>query len=187
MHVGFEVIAAGSVLQEGQGGPSGYMEGLVPELLRDPRVERLTVYTARWYEPATRWSHPKLTVRRLPVPQARPGRVTYEQLTLPRYRQPNVLALHAVQHFLLHDDIGRARSAYVRYAAPRSARPGGGRHRDAPQGCDPSVRPRPRADRQRANGAFALGARADRLTASRGGAVPDSGVVIKPGVNIKYP
>jgi glycosyltransferase involved in cell wall biosynthesis len=76
------------------------------------------------------------------VPKQRPGRVAYEQLRLPlharrdgidvlfstgnfrplTYRQPNVLALHAVQHFLLNDDIGRVRSAYVRFAVPRSAR-----------------------------------------------------------------
>ncbi len=142
MHVGVEVIAAGSGLGEGQGGASGYIEGLVPELLNDARVERLTVYVARWYEPATRWSHPRLVVRRLPVPRIRPLRVAYEQAAVPRharhdgvdvlfstgnfrplrYGQPNVLALHAVQHFLLGDDIGRVRSAYVRYAVPRSAR-----------------------------------------------------------------
>jgi glycosyltransferase involved in cell wall biosynthesis len=142
MHIGFEVIAAGSGLEEGQGGASGYIEGLVPQLLADPRVDKLTAYVADWYEPAERWEHPKLTVRRLPVPKKRPGRVAYEQLGLPlharrdgidvlfstgnfrplTYRQPNVLALHAVQHFLLNDDIGRVRSAYVRFAVPRSAR-----------------------------------------------------------------
>jgi glycosyltransferase involved in cell wall biosynthesis len=142
MHVGFEVIAAGSGLGEGQGGASGYIEGLMPELLADPRVDRLTAYVADWYEPAAKWSDPKLTVRRLRVPEQRPGRVAYEQLALPRharrdgidvlfstgnfrpltYRAPNVLALHAVQHFLLGDDIGRVRSAYVRFAVPRSAR-----------------------------------------------------------------
>jgi glycosyltransferase involved in cell wall biosynthesis len=142
MHVGFEVIAAGSGLGEGQGGASGYIEGLVPALLAESRVEHLTAYVADWYEPAARWSHPKLTVRRLPVPKKRPARVAYEQLLLPvhaardgidvlfstgnfrplTYRRPNVLALHAVQHFLLNDDIGRVRSAYVRFAVPRSAR-----------------------------------------------------------------
>ncbi|MEA2160069.1 MAG: hypothetical protein QOD66_2449 [Solirubrobacteraceae bacterium] len=142
MHVGFEVIAAGSGLGEGQGGASGYIEGLMPELLADPRVDRLTAYVADWYEPAAQWSYPKLTVRRLRVPKQRPGRVAYEQLALPlharrdrvdvlfstgnfrplTYRAPNVLALHAVQHFLLGDDIGRVRSAYVRFAVPRSAR-----------------------------------------------------------------
>lgn len=142
MHVGYEVIAAGSGLGEGQGGASGYIEGLLPELLADPRVERLTAYVAGWYEPAAGWRHPKLTVRRLAVPQARPARVAYEQLMLPiharrdgidvlfstgnfrplTYRRANVLALHAVQHFLLNDDIGRVRSAYVRFAVPRSAR-----------------------------------------------------------------
>lgn len=142
MHVGFEVMAAGSGLEEGQGGASGYIEGLVPRLLADPRIDRLTAYVADWYKPAATWGHPKLTVRRLPVPKARPGRVAYEQLRLPlharrdgidvlfstgnfrplMYRRPNVLALHAVQHFILNDDIGRIRSAYVRYAVPRSAR-----------------------------------------------------------------
>jgi glycosyltransferase involved in cell wall biosynthesis len=142
MHVGFEVIAAGSGLGEGQGGASGYIEGLLPELLADPRVDRITAYVADWYPPAADWSDPKLTVRRLRVPTQRPGRVAYEQLALPlharrdgidvlfstgnfrplTYRAPNVLALHAVQHFLLGDDIGRLRSSYVRFAVPRSAR-----------------------------------------------------------------
>lgn len=142
MHVGFEVIAAGSGLGEGQGGAGGYIEGLLPEILADPRVDRVTAYVARWYEPAERWSHPKLRVRMCRVPTARPGRVAYEQVALAAraaadrvdvlfstgnyrpltYPRPNVLALHAVQHFLLGDDIGRVRSAYLRFAVPRSAR-----------------------------------------------------------------
>jgi glycosyltransferase involved in cell wall biosynthesis len=142
MHIGLEVIAAGSVLGEGQGGASGYIEGLVPALLADDRVTSLTVYVARWYEPARSWSHPKLRVRRCPVPRARPGRVAYEQLAVPAharrdgidvlfstsnyrplaYRAPNVVALHAVQHFVLGDDIGKLRSAYLRFAVPRSLR-----------------------------------------------------------------
>jgi glycosyltransferase involved in cell wall biosynthesis len=142
VHVGVEVIAAGSVLGEGQGGASGYIEGLIPAMLADDRVERLTVYVARWYEPARTWSHPKLHLVRAPVPTARPARVAYEQLGTPlhairdgidvlfctgnyrplAYWRPNVVALHAVQHFLLGDDIGRLRSAYLRFAVPRSAR-----------------------------------------------------------------
>lgn len=136
------MIAAGSVLGEGQGGASGYIEGVMPELLADPRVQRLTAYVARWYQPAHSWSHPKLRVRLLSVPKSRPARVVFEQAALPLYaqrdgvdvlfntanfrpllyRRPNVVALHAVQHFLLGDDIGRLRSAYVRLAVPRSAR-----------------------------------------------------------------
>lgn len=142
MRVGFEVIAAGSVLGEGQGGASGYIEGLLPRMLDDPRVDEVCAYVARWYEPAAAWSHPKLTVRRLQVPASRAARVAYEQLGVPAqavrdgidvlfstgnyrplaYRRPNVVALHAVQHFLLGDDIGRVRSAYLRFAVPRSAR-----------------------------------------------------------------
>lgn len=142
MRVGIEVIAAGSVLGEGQGGASGYIEGLVPEILGDPRVERLHAYVADWYEPALRWDNPKLELRRCRVPKARFARVGYEQFVLPRlarrdgidvlfstanyrpltYSGPNVLALHAVQQFVLGDHIGRLRSAYLRYAVPRSAR-----------------------------------------------------------------
>jgi glycosyltransferase involved in cell wall biosynthesis len=140
--VGFEVIAGGSGLEEGQGGASGYIEGLLPEMLDDPRVEQLVAYVADWYEPAQRWSHSKLDVRRLSVPRARPARVAFEQLAVPllarrdhvdvlfctgnvrplAYRAPNVLALHAIQHFLLGDDIGKVRSAYVKFVVPRSAR-----------------------------------------------------------------
>ncbi len=142
MRVGFEVIAAGSVLGEGQGGASGYIEGLLPRVLADERVDEVVAYVADWYDPARSWNHPKLQVRRCRVPTPRPGRVLYEQVVLPQivrldhvdvlfctgnfrplaYGGPSVLALHAVQHFLLHDDIGRLRSAYVRFAVPRSAR-----------------------------------------------------------------
>jgi glycosyltransferase involved in cell wall biosynthesis len=142
VHVGYEVMAAGSGLDEGQGGASGYIEGLLPLMLADERVHRITAFVADWYKPAAGWSHPKLTVLRLRVPKQRPARVAYEQLVLPlharrsgidvlfstgnfrplAYRRPNVVALHAVQHFLLNDDIGRVRSAYVRFAVPRSVR-----------------------------------------------------------------
>jgi glycosyltransferase involved in cell wall biosynthesis len=142
MRVGFEVIAAGSGLEEGQGGASGYIEGLVPAMLEDERVDELVAYVADWYEPARAWDHPKLRVELCRVPRARPGRVAFEQALLPRravrdgidvlfssgnyrplaYGRASVLALHAVQHFLLNDKIGRARSAYLRFAVPRSAR-----------------------------------------------------------------
>jgi hypothetical protein len=130
------------VLGEGQGGASGYIEGLVPRLLADARVDRLNAYVPDWYEPAHAWQHEKLEVRRCAVPRARVGRVVYDQFAVPRlaskdkldvlfstanyrplaYGGANVLALHAVQHFLLGDAIGRARSAYLRFAVPRSAR-----------------------------------------------------------------
>ena len=142
MHVGFEVIAAGSALDEGAGGASGYIEGLVPHVLADGRVERLTAYVADWYRPARSWSHPKLRVRWCRAPRNRAGRVGYEQGVLPAlatrdrvdvlfspanfrplaYHRPNVVALHAIQHFVLGDDIGRVRSLYVKQAVPRSAR-----------------------------------------------------------------
>jgi glycosyltransferase involved in cell wall biosynthesis len=142
MRVGFEVVAAGSVLGEGQGGASGYIEGLLPRILDDDRVEEVCAFVANWYEPAEHWSHPKLRVRRSPVPESRPARVVFEQFGVPAlalrdrvdvlfstgnyrpltYRRPNVVALHAVQHFLLGDDIGRLRSAYLKFAVPRSAR-----------------------------------------------------------------
>jgi glycosyltransferase involved in cell wall biosynthesis len=140
--VGFEVIVAGSVLGAGQGGASGYIEGLLPGVLDDERVEELVAYVADWYEPAADWRHPKLTVRRWPVPKFRPARVAFEQLALPplatrdrldvlfstsnyrplRYRSPNVVALHAVQHFLLDGGLSRSRGAYLKFAVPRSVR-----------------------------------------------------------------
>lgn len=140
--VGFEVIAAGSVLGEGQGGASGYIEGLLPKVLGDDRVDELVAYVADWYEPAASWAHPKLTVHRWPVPKSRPARVAFEQMALPPlamrdrldvlfstsnyrpllYPWPTVVALHAVQHFLLDGGIGRARNAYLKFAIPRSVR-----------------------------------------------------------------
>jgi hypothetical protein len=83
MRIGFEVIAAGSVLGEGQGGASGYIEGLLPRILADPRVTEVVAYVADWYQPAAGWSDPKLRVRRLPVPTSRPARVAFEQLGVP--------------------------------------------------------------------------------------------------------
>ncbi|MBO0769035.1 MAG: glycosyltransferase family 4 protein [Solirubrobacterales bacterium] len=140
--MGVEVISAGSVLGAGQGGATGYIEALIPAMLEDERISKLTVYTADWYEPAKHWRHPKLRVRTGPVPTKRPLRVAYENTVLPlqvaadrvdvllctanfrplSYRGRTVVALHAVQHFVLNDDIGRLRSAYVRFAVPRSVR-----------------------------------------------------------------
>jgi glycosyltransferase involved in cell wall biosynthesis len=142
LRVGIETIAAGSGIEEGSGGAPGYLHALIPRLRDDPRVEHLTVFAPEWYERAAEWEHPDATVVRCRVPKARPGRVAYEQLTLPRrarqaeidclispanyrpllYRRPNVLVLHAIQHFLLGDDIGRVRSAYLRFTVPRSVR-----------------------------------------------------------------
>jgi glycosyltransferase involved in cell wall biosynthesis len=136
------MIAAGSLLAEGQGGAVGYYEGLLPPLLEDPRVDRVVLYHPRRFASAAAWRHPKLELRPCAVPAARPARVAYEQLAVPvrarrdrvdvlfstanyrplAYRRPNVVGLHAVQHFLLNDDIGRARSAYLRFAVPRSVR-----------------------------------------------------------------
>jgi glycosyltransferase involved in cell wall biosynthesis len=142
LRIGFETIAAGSTLEAGSGGAPGYFHALIPRLRDDPRVEHLTLFVPDWYERAAEWEHPKATVVRCRVPKARPLRVAYEQLALPRqanraridclispsnyrplrYRPPNVLVLHAIQYFLLGDDIGRMRSAYLKFAVPRSVR-----------------------------------------------------------------
>jgi glycosyltransferase involved in cell wall biosynthesis len=142
MRVGMETIAAGSGLEEGAGGAGGYFHGIIPPLTEDPRVEELILYVPSWYERAREWLHPKVRLRRLPVPRARPLRVAFEHGALPAlaardrvsvlfspsnfrplaYRGANVLGLHAIQHFLLNDDIGRTRSAYLRRAVTRSVR-----------------------------------------------------------------
>jgi glycosyltransferase involved in cell wall biosynthesis len=142
LRIGFEVIVAGSALEEGSGGGPGYFHALIPRLRDDPRVEHLTVFVPDWYDRASEWEGAKSTVVRCSVPKARPLRVAYEQLVLPMrarragidclispsnyrpllYRRPNVLVLHAIQHFLLGDDIGRFRSTYLRFAVPRSIR-----------------------------------------------------------------
>ena len=142
MKVGFETIVAGSALEEGSGGGPGYLHALIPRLARDRRVEELTVFVPSWYERASEWEGPNSRVVRCSVPKPRPLRVAYEQLVLPALarrsgidclispsnyrpllrRAPNVLVLHAIQHFLLNDDIGRVRSAYLRFAVPRSIR-----------------------------------------------------------------
>ena len=172
----------GSGFGEGQGGASGYIEGIVPELLADPRIERLTAYVARSYRPAADWSHPE-AARSMASGAFRSGQAA-SRSSKRLFRsthvgigstfcsplatsapwptgEPNVLALHAIQHFLLNDDIGRVRSAYVRFAVPRSARSADivvavsealrrGRH--------PCVWPRSRPHPQRADGAFTVDA-----------------------------
>ena len=142
LRIGFEVVVAGSALEEGSGGGPGYFHALIPRLRDDPRVEHLTVFVPDWYEDAGPWEGEKATIVRCRVARSRPLRVGYEQLVLPMraraakldclispsnyrpllYGRPNVLVLHAIQHFLLGDDIGRFRSAYLRFAVPRSIR-----------------------------------------------------------------
>ncbi len=142
IRLGFETIAAGSAIEEGSGGGPGYVHALLPRLAADPRVEHLTVFVPDWYERASEWESENCTVVRCGVPKARPLRVAYEQVVLPLrarragidclispsnyrpllYRQPNVVVLHAIQHFILNDDIGRLRSAYLRFTVPRSVR-----------------------------------------------------------------
>jgi glycosyltransferase involved in cell wall biosynthesis len=126
VRVGVEVVAGGTGFEEGGGGAAGY----------------IVVFSSQWYPGTLGAPHPKIEVRRRPVPRSRPPRVLYEQLGLPIdarsagvdvllstgnvrplvRRTPNVLALHAIQHFLLGGDIGRLRSAYVRAFVPRSVR-----------------------------------------------------------------
>ena len=142
LKLGFEVVVAGSALEEGSGGGPGYFHALIPRLRDDPRVAHLTVFVPEWYEEASPWEGEKATLVRCRVARSRPLRVGYEQIVLPMraraagldclispsnyrpllYRRPNVLVLHAIQHFLLGDDIGRFRSAYLRFAVPRSIR-----------------------------------------------------------------
>ena len=142
MRLGIEVIAAGSALEEGSGGGPGYFHALIPRIRDDPRVEHLFIFAPTWYERADEWANDKGTVVRCRVPKTRPLRVAYEQALLPvharrsrlhallspsnyrplAYRGRNVVVLHAIQHFLLNDDIGRLRSSYLRFAVPRSIR-----------------------------------------------------------------
>lgn len=142
MRVGFEIISAGSGLEEGAGGAAGYFHGVIPPLCDDPRVAELVVYVPSWYAGAAEWRHPKLRLVRCEVPRGRVARVGYEQVVLPlrawrdrldvlmspgncrplAYRGVNVLGLHAIQYFLLGDEIGRMRWAYLRFAVPRSVR-----------------------------------------------------------------
>jgi alpha-1,3-rhamnosyl/mannosyltransferase len=142
MRIGIELISAGSTLEEGSGGAPGYVRALIPGLRDDPRIEHLHVFVPSWYEAAPDWAGAKCTVVDCAVPRQRPLRVAYEQLGLARlarshrfdaflspanfrpltYRGCNVMVLHAIQYFLLGDDIGRVRSAYIRFTVPRSLR-----------------------------------------------------------------
>jgi glycosyltransferase involved in cell wall biosynthesis len=142
LRLGVEMISAGTSIEEGEGGAGGYYAGLIPGLCADARVADVVAYTADWYEPATHWRHPKLRVQPCNVPRSRALRVLYEQLVIPLKvqrdgvdvllslanirplvrRGPNVVVLHAVQHFLFGRSIGRMRSAYLRFAVPRSTR-----------------------------------------------------------------
>src|SRR3954447_4478102 len=142
VRVGFEVIAAGTGFEEGGGGAAGYIEGLLPRVADDPRVEAVVAYAANWYPGRLGAGHPKIEVRRSPIPKAQPPRVAFEQFGVPAwaardgidvlfstgnyrplvYRRANVVALHAGQHFILGGDIGSLRSAYLKFAVPRSVR-----------------------------------------------------------------
>jgi glycosyltransferase involved in cell wall biosynthesis len=141
LRIGFEAIAAGSGLEEGSGGAGGYFHGIIPPLAADPRVEELVLLVPSWYERAEEWaSLPKVRLVRCNVPKLRPLRVAFEQIAIPllarrhrvdvlfspsnfrplAYRGANVMGLHAIQHFLLNDDIGSVRSKYLRYTVRRS-------------------------------------------------------------------
>jgi glycosyltransferase involved in cell wall biosynthesis len=142
LRIGIELIAAGTAIEEGSGGGHGYVHAVIPRLRDDPRIEHVRLYVPEWYEAASEWRHPKVTLVRCRVSRKRPLRVAYEQLALPillrrdgldallspanyrplAYRDPSVVVLHAIQYFLLDDDIGRLRSAYLRFAVPRSVR-----------------------------------------------------------------
>ncbi len=142
LRVGLEAIAAGSSIEEGAGGARGYFEGILAPIAADPRVSELVVYLPAWLDAGEPWHPLGARVVRCPVPRARPLRVGYEQLGLARraardrldvlfspgnyrpltYQGVNVLGLHAIQHFLLGDDVGRLRSAYMHFAVPRSVR-----------------------------------------------------------------
>jgi glycosyltransferase involved in cell wall biosynthesis len=136
------MVTAGSGLEEGAGGAGGYFHGIIPLLSEDPRVAELVLYVPSWYERAAEWRHEKVRVVACDAPTIRPLRVAYEQLRLPMlarrdrvdvlfspgncrpllYPGVNVLGLHAIQYFLLPDDIGRLRKAYLKFTVPRSVR-----------------------------------------------------------------
>jgi alpha-1,3-rhamnosyl/mannosyltransferase len=142
MRVGVELISAGSTLEEGSGGAPGYVNALIPGLRDDPRIEHLHVFVPGWYDAPAGWASDRLTIVSCNVPKQRAARVAYEQIGLARlatkhrfdvfltpanfrplaYRGCNVVVLHAIQYFLLGDDIGRVRSAYIRFTVPRSLR-----------------------------------------------------------------
>ncbi|HWE33160.1 MAG TPA: glycosyltransferase family 1 protein [Solirubrobacteraceae bacterium] len=142
MRVGFDLTSAGSALEEGSGGGPGYFQALIPRLRDDPRVSHLWIFVPSWYDQVDAWRSDKSTIVSCRVPKARALRVAYEQIGLAAratrigldvlvspanirpltYRRCNVLVLHAIQHFLLGDDIGRFRSRYLHFAVPRSLR-----------------------------------------------------------------
>lgn len=142
LRVGLEMIAAGSGVEEGAGGARGFFEGMIPEMATDPRIRQLIVYAPSWYDHGGRWDAPKLRVVPCAAPKQRPLRVVYENLGLPlhaikdrvdvlfstgnyrplAYRGTNVVALHAVQHFLLGEAVTGLRARYLHFAVPQSVR-----------------------------------------------------------------
>jgi glycosyltransferase involved in cell wall biosynthesis len=100
------------------------------------------VYVPSWLDAGLDWLPSKSRLVRCPVPKRRPLRVAYEHLGLTlratrdrldvlfstgnyrplTYQGVNVVGLHAIQHFILGDDVGRLRSAYMNFAVPRSVR-----------------------------------------------------------------
>jgi glycosyltransferase involved in cell wall biosynthesis len=142
LRVGLEAIAAGSGLEEGAGGARGYYEGVLAPLAGDQRVEELVTYVPAWLDAGAVWRPAKSRLVRCQVPKGRPLRVAYEHLGLTlratrdhldvlfstgnyrplTYTGVNVVGLQAIQHFILRDDVGRFRGAYMDFAVPRSVR-----------------------------------------------------------------
>jgi alpha-1,3-rhamnosyl/mannosyltransferase len=142
LRVGLEYITAGTGLEEGSGGADVYVQGVMADFASDERLEEVVVYLPAWYEGAEEWDFPRVRVVLCPVPKQRPLRVGYEQLGVPfhavrdrldvlystgnfrqlLYPRCNVLGLHAIQHFVLGDDVGGLRARYIEYAVPHSVR-----------------------------------------------------------------
>lgn len=143
MRLGFDMISGGSGFRPAAGGLVSYYEGLLRALPDHPQIDSIVAFVSPWNAGLSIPDDPRVeTVVCRGLTRNRVGRVMYEQLALPvparragvdvmlftcnvkplLWRQPHAVALHSIQHFLLPDDMARARSIYLRSAVPRSLR-----------------------------------------------------------------
>lgn len=157
---------------------TSYYDGLLTALLDVPDLEQIVVLLPREAVGVRIPDDPRVEVRRCAPRGGRIGRVAYEQLRLPQlarrehvdvllsthnikpfgWRGASVVVLQSMQYFFLSDRIGRLRSAYLRFAVPRSL-----------HGADVVIAV---TEAQRADAIRLFGLEPQRVVAVRHGAAP---------------
>lgn len=143
MRVAVDMISAGSGFAPAAGGMLSYYDGLLQALCQRPDVESVVVFVSPWNQGLGVPRHSSVEVVACRgLPRRRVGRVLYEQLVLPLLlrrahpdvvlftcnvkplasRLPSAVVLQSLQYFLLGQNVGPLRGAYLRSLVPRSLR-----------------------------------------------------------------